>query len=77
MSMGRLSEQKGYKHLIKAFAIVASKIDHVHLVIMGNGDKREKLEKKQLCLVGRKAVIVRMRSYGIVKAVNILKKAVV
>lgn len=46
ISMGRLSEQKGYNHLINAFSIIASKYDNVHLIIMGNGDKRQALEEQ-------------------------------
>lgn len=49
VSMGRLSVQKGYEHLIRAFSIVEKEIGNVHLIIMGNGEKRKELE----CMVNK------------------------
>ncbi|MDC7286910.1 glycosyltransferase [Blautia schinkii] len=45
ISMGRLSHQKAYYHLIKAFSLVAQRHDNVRLVIMGNGEHKERLQE--------------------------------
>lgn len=44
VTMGRLSEQKGQWHLIRAFSLLASAHPELHLVILGEGDLRGKLE---------------------------------
>lgn len=44
LSAGRLTQQKGYPTLISAFAIVQKK-HKARLVILGDGEDREKLEK--------------------------------
>jgi len=41
---GRLTNQKGFDHLIDAFARVAMDRNDTHLVILGEGGKREELE---------------------------------
>jgi len=43
---GRLTNQKGFDHLIDAFAEVAAEREDVHLVILGEGGKREELEAR-------------------------------
>jgi glycosyltransferase involved in cell wall biosynthesis len=45
VSAGRLANQKGYNHLIKAFSLVIKEIPEVNLIILGNGDKREDLQR--------------------------------
>lgn len=45
ITMGRLSDQKGYGHLIRAFAGMVEQYKDVKLVILGNGDRKEDLEK--------------------------------
>lgn len=45
ISMGRLSNQKAYYHLIKAFSLVAQKYPDVRLVIMGNGEHKDRLQE--------------------------------
>lgn len=43
---GRLTHQKGFDHLIDAFVVVAAAREDVHLVITGEGGKREELEAR-------------------------------
>ena len=45
ITMGRLADQKGYNHLIRAFSEVVKKYDNMELLILGNGDQKEKLEE--------------------------------
>ena len=45
VTMGRLSDQKGYGHLIRAFAEVVNKYKNVRLLILGNGNRRIDLER--------------------------------
>lgn len=45
ITMGRLSNQKGYNNLIRAFSEVVKKHEDIELLILGNGDKKEDLEK--------------------------------
>lgn len=45
ITMGRLADQKGYNHLIRAFSKVNAKYKNIKLIIMGNGDKKQDLEK--------------------------------
>lgn len=42
-SVGRLSEQKGYPYLIEAMKLVTTKINHVKLFIVGDGELRDEL----------------------------------
>jgi phosphatidyl-myo-inositol alpha-mannosyltransferase len=42
--IGRLENRKGVKHLLDAYALVQERVDHVRLVIAGDGPDREKLE---------------------------------
>ena len=44
VSMGRLSHQKAYNHLIKAFSIVNSNNKNTRLIIMGNGELKDQLQ---------------------------------
>jgi GalNAc-alpha-(1->4)-GalNAc-alpha-(1->3)-diNAcBac-PP-undecaprenol alpha-1,4-N-acetyl-D-galactosaminyltransferase len=61
MSMGRLTEQKGFDILLKAFAEVAPKYPDWQLIILGDGELRSELEAltvelnigKQVVLPGR------------------------
>ena len=46
VSAGRLHEQKNHSLLIDAFAKIASDIPEYELVIYGDGDLRESLQKK-------------------------------
>ncbi len=41
---GRLTNQKGFDHLIRAFARACERRDDVHLVILGEGGRRRELE---------------------------------
>lgn len=43
-TMGRLSAQKGYNHLVRAVAEVIKVYPNVRLIIMGNGEKKSFLE---------------------------------
>ncbi len=45
ISMGRLTHQKGYWNLIKAFAYLKKKLHNAGLVIIGDGDQEIKLKK--------------------------------
>lgn len=46
VNMGRLTQQKGQWHLLRALKLVADKLgDRVHLKILGDGENREKLER--------------------------------
>ncbi len=44
ITMGRLANQKGYNHLIRAFSKVVEKHNDMQLLILGNGDKKKELE---------------------------------
>lgn len=44
VTMGRLNQQKGQWHLIRAFKEVTNVIPNIRLVIIGEGDLKEKLE---------------------------------
>ena len=44
VSVGRLTFQKGYKNLIKAFSIVNNRYSNTRLIILGDGDLRKPLE---------------------------------
>lgn len=43
ITMGRLSDQKGYNHLVRAMNIVKNETENVKLLILGNGDKYTEL----------------------------------
>lgn len=45
LAVGRLTEDKGFNHLIKAFKIVSKKIKNINLVIIGGGRLRNTLEE--------------------------------
>lgn len=45
ISIGRLSEEKGYLDLLKIFNIISNDYPEWHLDIIGDGDQKEKLEK--------------------------------
>jgi glycosyltransferase involved in cell wall biosynthesis len=45
ISVGRLDRQKGHWHLIRAFAEVRRKLPAARLVILGEGDQREYLQR--------------------------------
>ena len=44
VAMGRLSEQKGFCHLIRAFSAVRRSIPDARLIILGEGEQRTELE---------------------------------
>jgi glycosyltransferase involved in cell wall biosynthesis len=44
VSVGRLTFQKGYKNLIKAFSVVHDRHSNTRLIILGDGDLRKPLE---------------------------------
>lgn len=46
IAVGRLSEEKGFDNLIDVFKIVSNSFDDWKLVIVGDGEQRELLEKK-------------------------------
>jgi glycosyltransferase involved in cell wall biosynthesis len=50
VSVGRLSFEKGYDILLNAFAIVRKKNPQVRLMLIGDGDERERLENLALHL---------------------------
>ena len=50
VTMGRLTHQKGQWHLIKAFKKVCVKYPEMKLVILGEGELREELEKLAISL---------------------------
>lgn len=43
-SVGRLVDQKNYRNLIRSFPSVLQEIPNAHLVLIGDGEKREQLE---------------------------------
>ena len=45
LSIGRLTKQKNFKLLIKAFSNIVKKIPTIKLIILGEGEERTKLEK--------------------------------
>ena len=45
LSIGRLTKQKNFTLLIKAFFEIIKYFPHYNLVIIGEGDERKKLEK--------------------------------
>jgi len=45
ISAGRLSDDKGFDTLIKAFSLVNKKIQNSQLIILGEGSKRKDLER--------------------------------
>lgn len=45
ITVGRLSECKGYFQLIKAFKMVAEKMDDTQLIFVGDGELHERLEQ--------------------------------
>lgn len=58
MSMGRLTNQKGFDILLKAFAKVAPKYPDWQLVILGEGELRQELEQLKADLnLGEQAVL--------------------
>lgn len=44
ITMGRLSDQKGYNNLIRAFSYVVKKHKNIELIILGNGYRKNDLE---------------------------------
>ena len=55
LSVGRLSLEKNHMELIDAFSLIAKKIPHWDLRIVGDGDQKSKLNDRivQLGLIGR------------------------
>ncbi|MBI3997046.1 MAG: glycosyltransferase [Candidatus Omnitrophica bacterium] len=47
LSVGRLSPEKGYEDLLKAFALIASRAPHARLVLVGDGAQRAALQTLQ------------------------------
>ncbi len=45
ITMGRLVNQKGFNHLIRAFDSLSKHHDNARLLILGNGDKKDNLEQ--------------------------------
>ncbi|MEB2265695.1 glycosyltransferase [Priestia megaterium] len=45
ISVGRLVNQKGFNHLIKAFSLVIQNHPDAHLMIVGHGEKEDELRK--------------------------------
>lgn len=45
ITMGRLSDQKGYNHLIRAMNMVIKKYPNIRLIILGNGNREKELKK--------------------------------
>lgn len=44
ITMGRLEKVKGYRHLLRAFALVQKAVPGTHLIFVGEGSQREGLE---------------------------------
>lgn len=44
LSIGRLSVQKGHEHLINSYSLLCSKTPDTHLVILGEGELKNKLQ---------------------------------
>ena len=42
---GRLVHKKGFDLLVRAFSLISTDFPHVHLLIAGDGDERQKLER--------------------------------
>lgn len=59
ITIGRLSYQKAFDHLIKAFSVVNKKVNNSHLIIIGNGKLKDELHKliKKLDLYGKVELI--------------------
>lgn len=55
LSVGRLTNQKGFDLLIRAFAIVSARVPNVDLVILGQGEERDALKglASELGVAGR------------------------
>lgn len=45
ITMGRLSDQKGYNHLIRAMSVVIKKHSNIKLLILGNGNRDKDIKK--------------------------------
>lgn len=43
LSVGRLTKQKGYEYLLKAFKLVYEQNENIRLIILGQGEDKEKL----------------------------------
>lgn len=56
-SVGRLSSQKNYSFLLNAFSKVCKEHDNFHLVLVGDGEERDKLENLVKSLSIEKNVI--------------------
>ena len=46
LAVGRMVAKKGFKYLVKAMSLVVKKIPNVKLVMVGDGDQRQILEKE-------------------------------
>ena len=68
VSVGRLSPQKGYKHLLKAFSIV-SETTEARLLIVGDGEIRNELIRiaKTLDIYDKIAMVGEKVSYAYIK----------
>jgi len=72
LGVGRLSVQKDFATLIKAFKIVSEKFPDLKLIILGEGELKKKLER----LIDELELINRVILYGFVdNPFNILKNA--
>ncbi len=45
MAVGRLAYQKGFHHLIRIFSLIHQTLPQPHLVIIGDGEEKEKLQE--------------------------------
>lgn len=63
ITMGRLADQKGFNHLIRAFYEIYKKFEDVRLIIMGDGNRKKDIEhlisqyklENIVCLIGGKS----------------------
>jgi len=46
ISIGRLTKQKNFLFLVRAFKILSLKLPHINLVILGEGEDRKKIQKE-------------------------------
>lgn len=63
LAVGRLHPQKGFEELLWAFNEIANQIDDVHLLLVGNGPDKRKLESlMQICNLEGKVTLAGFRT---------------
>lgn len=64
LAIGRLSTQKGHEYLIRSYALLCSKRKDTHLVILGEGDRKNELQ----ALVSQKGLDTDVSFLGFIDA---------